>query len=94
MNAAVKDPCVAIDSMAASMQAASTVMRQATERILNLELALDRLIRLVDDVSDDTEGHHPSPDSGCLECTAGTVPYRYNTGLCAYHNAKKLIGKL
>lgn len=27
-------------------------------------------------------------DAGCFECTAGTVPNRLNTGLCAYHFAK------
>lgn len=30
-------------------------------------------------------------DAGCIQCTAGTVPNRLNTGLCAYHIAKEII---
>lgn len=27
-------------------------------------------------------------DTGCIECTAGTVPNHLNTGRCGYHEAK------
>lgn len=30
-------------------------------------------------------------DSGCIECTFGTVPNRLNTGLCAHHLRKAAI---
>ena len=30
-------------------------------------------------------------DAGCIQCTAGTVPNRLNTGLCVYHIAKEII---
>lgn len=40
----------------------------------------------------DSEGHWPEPDMGCPHCTAGVVPNNSNTGLCAYHNAKRLLG--
>jgi len=30
-------------------------------------------------------------NSGCIECTAGTVPNHLNTGLCVYHKARSLL---
>ena len=33
------------------------------------------------------------PNAGCIECTAGTVPNRLNTGLCKYHQAREAIAK-
>lgn len=32
-------------------------------------------------------------DPGCIECTAGTVPNRLNTGLCAHHLRRAAIAK-
>lgn len=32
-------------------------------------------------------------DSGCIECTVGTVPDRLNTGLCAHHLRVRAIRK-
>lgn len=29
-------------------------------------------------------------DAGCIQCTAGTVPNRLNTGLCVYHIAREI----
>lgn len=62
-------------------------------RISELETALNRMICAHENLSSDTEGRYPAADSGCIECTVGTVPNRLNTGLCAYHNAKKLLGQ-
>lgn len=31
-----------------------------------------------------------SGDPGCIECTHGVTPDRFNTGLCAYHYSKGL----
>lgn len=81
-----------VQSIADSMLTASQAMRAATHRIYELESALDRLLRLVDRTMDDSEGHWPSPDAGCSVCTSGTVPNRLNTGLCAYHDARKVMG--
>lgn len=74
------------------MRHASVLMRQATDRINELETALNRLVQAHENTSADTEGRWPSPDAGCIECTAGTVPDHLNTGPCAYHNAKKVLG--
>lgn len=67
---------------------------QLNDRIQQLEVALNRMICAHENLESETEGKYPSPDSGCIECTCGTVPDKYNTGLCAYHNAKKLLGQL
>lgn len=72
---------------------ASNLMRQATTRITELETALNRMVLAHENLEADTEGRYPSPDAGCVECTCGTVPNRLNTGLCAYHNAKQLLGQ-
>ena len=32
-------------------------------------------------------------DAGCIECTAGTVPNKLNTGLCAHHMRIKALQK-
>ena len=33
-------------------------------------------------------------DSGCIECTAGTVPYDRDTGLCAHHLRRAVLNKV
>jgi len=39
-----------------------------------------------------TEGSYPiEPDIGCVACTLGVTPDRYNTGLCMYHACKELL---
>lgn len=72
---------------------ASMLMRQATVRIHELETALNRMVQAHLNLESDTEGRYPPPDAGCIDCTVGTVPDRLNTGLCAYHNAKKVLGQ-
>lgn len=61
-------------------------------RLHELETALNRMVLAHENLSADTEGRYPYADIGCVECTVGTVPDRLNTGLCAYHTAKKLLG--
>lgn len=75
-----------------SMRNASSLMRQATAKISELETALNRMVHAHENTSADTEGRWPALDGGCIECTGGATPDRFNTGLCAYHNAKKLLG--
>lgn len=55
--------------------------------------ALRRMVKAHDDLSADTDGETPRADPGCIECTVGTVPNDRNTGLCAYHNASRVIRK-
>lgn len=69
------------------------VAKTAIQRVLELEDALNRMVLAHESLSADTEGKYPYADIGCIECTVGTVPNRLNTGLCAYHNAKKLLGQ-
>jgi hypothetical protein len=62
-------------------------------RVDLLETALNRMVCVHENTVADSEGAWPTLDAGCVECTSGTVPDRLNTGLCAYHNAKKLLGQ-
>lgn len=85
--------------LAAGMNEARTAMKAATaaisekdQRIDLLETALNRMVCVFENLRDDTEGRYPDLDSGCIECTQGATPDRYNTGLCAYHSARKLLG--
>lgn len=55
--------------------------------------ALTRMVMMADNINANSEGRYPEADAGCIECTAGTVPDRRNTGLCAYHNAKSVLSK-
>lgn len=48
------------------------------------------LIRLVH-AWENAQEYAALADSGCIECTAGTVPNNQNTGLCAYHEALKVL---
>lgn len=68
------------------------VAKTAMQRALELESALKRMVQIHENLSANTEGQYPYADIGCIECTVGTVPDRLNTGLCAYHHAKKVLG--
>ena len=63
------------------MQAAERELDRRKSRIDQLEFLLHRMVLLVDDVESDSEGHYPRPNTGCLECTLGTVPNDKNTCL-------------
>lgn len=82
-----------VDLLTVAALEASNATRASLRRIHELETGLNRMVLAHENLSADTEGKYPSPDAGCLECTVGTVPNRLNTGLCAYHNAKKLLGQ-
>jgi hypothetical protein len=71
---------------------ASAAMRDSLARIHELETGLSRMASAHENLVSDTEGKYPPPDSGCIDCTVGTVPDRLNTGPCAYHSAKRLLG--
>lgn len=83
-----------VRSMIRTLDNSGEAMRLGVARIEELETGLNRLITLVENIQTDTEGQWPSADAGCVVCTHGTTPDRFNTGLCALHNAKKLLGQL
>lgn len=56
-------------------------------------LALQRLIAWRDDMDPDEAGY-PAADPGCIVCTQGTVPNRYNTGLCPWHEALRVLEQM
>lgn len=59
---------------------------------INAEL-LDALIGLIADYDEERYAIDCSPNTGCFECTAGTVPNNLNTGLCYVHKAIAAIAK-
>lgn len=67
---------------------------QRYSRIHELETALNRMICAHENTLSESDGRFPLKDSGCIDCTSGTVPDDRNTGRCAYHNAKVLLGQL
>ena len=79
------------DTLAVADQACADVVEQA-HYIHELETVLGKLVEMVYDSRVDSEGHYPALDAGCNESTVGTVPNKRNTGLCAYHAAKELLG--
>jgi hypothetical protein len=80
--------------LGSGMFEAANTMRQATERIQELETALNRMVLMFENTLSDSEGRYPAADAGCIDCTCGTVPDKYNTGPCAFHAAKRLLGQL
>lgn len=82
----------AIDQVKVGMAEASATMRAAKSRIDQLELLLHRFVLAHETTEADSEGHYPRPDTGCIECTLGTVPDIRNTGRCAYHETKRVLG--
>lgn len=76
------------------MREANEAMRRGVERIDELETALNRMICAHENTLSESDGRFPLKDCGCIDCTSGTVPDDRNTGPCAYHNAKRLLGQL
>lgn len=62
--------------------------------IHELETALNRFVLVHENLLSETDGTYPPADTGCIDCTSGTVPDKYNTGPCPYHTAKRLLGQL
>ena len=69
-------------------------MRLGLQRIQELETALNRMVLAHENTLSDSDGRWPQKDAGCPDCTSGTVPDNRNTGRCAYHTAKVLLGQL
>lgn len=76
----------------ANIAEAGPLMSEAATMIERQHDIITRLVAMLDDVRDNSEGHYPPLDSGCIACTQGATPNRYNTGPCAYHAALRLLG--
>jgi hypothetical protein len=87
---AIADICAQIEKIHA--EAADLVNRIADQRDRCL-LALALMVEAHRKLCDDTEGKYPPLDPGCIECTCGATPNRYNTGRCAYHIAVGLLAE-
>lgn len=74
-----------------TMAAARREIESLRSRNLALRDVLLRMVKAHRDLNDDTEGRYPELDCGCIECTSGATPDRYNTGLCAYHTALDVL---
>lgn len=55
--------------------------------------ALRRLVEAVDALDGENGDRNLFVSPGCVICTSGTTPYRYDTGLCAYHEAQAALLK-
>lgn len=75
-----------------AMSEASLELDRRKARIDQLEFLLHRFVLAHETTESDSEGHWPHPDTGCIECTLGTVPDVRNTGRCAYHETKRVLG--
>lgn len=84
LQRAVNDACSTIDCLREER-------RGLKARVTDLEAALARMVAEHEETESNTEGRYPTPDSGCIECTLGTVPNHLNTGLCSYHRSKELL---
>lgn len=87
-------PEQSIGQIANVMIESSSAIRSALKYIHELEAALNRMICAHETTLSDSEGRYPHADAGCIDCTSGTVPDRLNTGPCAYHAAKRVLGQL
>lgn len=88
-----------LDQIIGVGSAASEAMRKAEIELDRrkaltdqLEYLLHRMVLAHEKCEGDSEGHWPQPDHGCIECTLGTVPNDKNTGLCAYHETRRVLG--
>lgn len=80
-----------MDQIEAINTKAMSLITHLQEERDSLKAALQRMVTAHDDLTADTEGRYPMPDSGCIDCTLGTVPNHLNTGTCAYHAAVRLL---
>ena len=87
-NPTVDDICRQIEAINA--KAMKLIDDARAERDV-FKAALQRMVDAHMATESDSEGRYPRPDHGCLDCTMGTVPSRLNTGLCAFHEAKRLL---
>lgn len=70
------------------------VSAQRFARVHELETALNRMVCAYENTLAESDGRFPLKDAGCPDCTSGTVQNNRNTGRCAYHHAKVLLGFL
>lgn len=63
----------------------------AGKQLVEVRNAFDRLLKNYDP---ETQVIMVEPDAGCIECTCGTTPNNLNTGLCAFHEMARLLGRL
>jgi hypothetical protein len=75
-----------------AMSEAAAELERRKARIDQLEFLLHRFVLAHETTEADSEGHYPRPDTGCIECTLGTVPDIRNTGRCAYHETRRVLG--
>ena len=57
----------------------------------DLTETLKDLVQLIEDTMTLSERVFPIPDCGCSECMAVPPAAKHNTGLCAFHKAKRLL---
>lgn len=62
----------------------------ATNKLPEPLASLEAVLSWRDAMSEDDPGY-PAADPGCIVCTAGTVPNKYNTGLCPWHSAERVV---
>jgi len=94
MSMTIKQMSDTIEEAKATLVGAQFAMQQGTKRIHELETALNRMALAHENSQEESDGRWPRPDSGCVYCTHNTTPLKFDTGPCAYHTAKKLLGQL
>lgn len=73
------------------LQALSASIDEALVEKAALRSITASLLKVIDDTRANTDGKWPEPDSGCIECTQGATPDRFNTGPCAYHRGRQML---
>jgi len=94
MSMTIKQMSDTIEEAKATLVGAQFAMSQGTRRIHELETALNRMVLAYENTLADSEGRWPEADCGCVFCTQGQVPDKLNTGPCAYHSSRQLLGQL
>jgi hypothetical protein len=83
-----------VDQMTAATLEWSSAMRAAVKRIHELETGLNRMICAHENTLAESDGVFPSKDAHCSDCTEGATPHQFDSGPCAYHAGKRLLGQL
>lgn len=64
-----------------------------TESSWTLDASASELVAALRGAVDDADNRERDGEPGCLDCTYGTTPNKFNTGLCWYHRARAAIAK-
>lgn len=83
-----------MSTFAEAVEAISRNIDRRDQHIHELETALNRMVLAHENTLSESDGRFPLKDAGCIDCTSGTVPDDRNTGRCAFHSAKVLLGQL